>query len=70
MLMGKAIRHNHMIRDEDHVLIAVSSGKDSISLLWLLRERINPIPIECRVMAVRGPRVFGEPWRQEEKKSL
>lgn len=54
MLMGKAIHHKDMIRDGDHVLVAVSGGKDSISLLWLLRERINRIPIEhARIMVMR-----------------
>ncbi len=52
MLMGKAIRHNDMIRDGEHVLVAISGGKDSISLLWLLRERTNRSPIEYVRMVV------------------
>jgi len=36
-LMGKAIHNQQMIRDGDHLLVAVSGGNDSLSLLWLLR---------------------------------
>ena len=58
-LMGKAIHSREMIRDGDHVMIAVSGGKDSMSLLWLLRERINRIPIEYRITAVHVDPGFG-----------
>ena len=58
-LMGKAIHSREMIRDGDHVMVAVSGGKDSMSLLWLLRERINRIPIEYRMTAVHVDPGFG-----------
>ncbi len=58
-LMGKAIHSREMIRDGDHVMVAVSGGKDSMSLLWLLRERINRVPIEYRVTAVHVDPGFG-----------
>ncbi|NQU14113.1 MAG: tRNA 2-thiocytidine(32) synthetase TtcA, partial [Desulfobacteraceae bacterium] len=48
-----------MIRDGDHVLVAVSGGKDSLSLLWLLRERIRRIPIEYKITAVHVDPGFG-----------
>lgn len=51
-LTGKAIHTRAMIRDGDHVLVAVSGGKDSLALLWLLRERIKRIPIKYRLTAV------------------
>jgi tRNA 2-thiocytidine biosynthesis protein TtcA len=57
--MGKAIHSREMIRDGDHVMVAVSGGKDSMSLLWLLRERINRIPIEYRMTAVHIDPGFG-----------
>jgi len=41
-----------MIQDGDHVMVAVSGGKDSISLLWLLRERLARVPIQYRITAV------------------
>ncbi|MFH1242847.1 MAG: ATP-binding protein [Pseudomonadota bacterium] len=58
-LLGKAIHHHNMIRDGDHVLVAVSGGKDSLSLLWLLRERIRRIPIEYKITAVHVDPGFG-----------
>ncbi|MBW1722748.1 MAG: tRNA 2-thiocytidine(32) synthetase TtcA [Deltaproteobacteria bacterium] len=58
-LMGKAIHNRDMIRDGDHVLVAVSGGKDSLSLLWLLRERLRRIPISYRITAVHVDPGFG-----------
>ena len=58
-LMGKAIHNHEMIRDGDHVMVAVSGGKDSVALLWLLSERIKRIPIEYRITAVHVDPGFG-----------
>ena len=57
--MGKAIHKWRMIGDGDHVLVAVSGGKDSLALLWLLRERLKRIPIEYRLTAVHVDPGFG-----------
>jgi tRNA 2-thiocytidine biosynthesis protein TtcA len=58
-LMGKALHSRNMIRDRDHVLVAVSGGKDSLSLLWLLRERTLRVPISFRLTAVHVDPGFG-----------
>ncbi|MCD6305367.1 MAG: tRNA 2-thiocytidine(32) synthetase TtcA [Deltaproteobacteria bacterium] len=58
-LMGKAIHTHQMIKDGDHVMVAVSGGKDSLSLLWLLRERIKRIPIRYRITGVHIDPGFG-----------
>jgi len=58
-LMGRAIHGHQMIRDGDHILVAVSGGKDSLSLLWLLRERIRRIPIDYRITAIHVDPGFG-----------
>ena len=58
-LMGKAIYSHNMIDEGDHILVSVSGGKDSISLLWLLRERIKRIPIKYKVTAVHVDPGFG-----------
>jgi tRNA 2-thiocytidine biosynthesis protein TtcA len=51
-LMGRAISGSQMIADGDRVMVAVSGGQDSISLLWLLRERLRRIPIRYDVIGV------------------
>jgi len=58
-LMGKAIHTREMISEGDHVLVAVSGGKDSLSLLWLLRERLKRVPIEYGIIAVHVDVGFG-----------
>ena len=58
-LVGKAIHVKEMIRNGDHVLVSVSGGKDSLTLLWLLRERIRRIPIDYRLTAVHVDPGFG-----------
>lgn len=58
-LAGKAIHTRNMIKNGDHVLVAVSGGKDSLALLWLLRERVKRIPIDYKVTAVHVDPGFG-----------
>ena len=58
-LVGKAIRDREMIQDGDHVLVAVSGGKDSLALLWQLKEHIKRIPITYRITAVHVDPGFG-----------
>jgi len=58
-LLGKALHSRDMIQDGDHVMVAVSGGKDSISLLWLLRERLSRVPIQYRITAVHVDPGFG-----------
>ena len=66
-LMGKAIHTRNMIEHGDHILVAVSGGKDSLSLLWLLRERIRRIPIEYDITAVHVDPGFGANSADEMK---
>ena len=57
--VGKGIRTRQMIRDGDHILVAVSGGKDSLALLWQLKEHIKRIPISYRITAVHVDPGFG-----------
>ncbi|MFA6035106.1 MAG: tRNA 2-thiocytidine biosynthesis TtcA family protein [Myxococcota bacterium] len=50
--MGKAIHDYNMIREGDRVLVAVSGGKDSISLLHLLAMRMIWLPIKYELVAM------------------
>ncbi len=51
-LLGKAIHHYDLIQDGDRIVVAVSGGKDSMLLLWLLRERLARVPISYELTAV------------------
>ena len=50
--VGKAITAFTMLEGGDRILVAVSGGYDSLSLLWTLRERLKRIPISYDVTAV------------------
>lgn len=51
-MMGKAIHHYQLIENKDRIAVAVSGGKDSMLLLWLLRERLRRVPIGYELVAL------------------
>jgi tRNA 2-thiocytidine biosynthesis protein TtcA len=59
-LMGKAMHQYDLIRDGDRIAVAVSGGKDSMLLLWLLRERLRHLPISYHLEAVHVDPGFDE----------
>jgi tRNA 2-thiocytidine biosynthesis protein TtcA len=50
--LGRAIRHYELIEGGERIAVAVSGGKDSLSLLWLLRERLRWIPKPYELIAL------------------
>ncbi|MDR3567916.1 MAG: ATP-binding protein [Syntrophobacteraceae bacterium] len=51
-LLGKGIHHYGLIENGDRIAVAVSGGKDSMLLLWLLRERLSRVPIAYELVVV------------------
>ena len=50
-LMGRAIQRYGLINADDRILVSLSGGVDSTSLLWLLHDRLGRIPITYKLFA-------------------
>jgi tRNA 2-thiocytidine biosynthesis protein TtcA len=50
--VGKALHRYGMLADGDRVLIGVSGGMDSLTLMWTLQERQRRVPIAYEIFPV------------------
>ena len=50
--MGQALHRYQMISDGDRIVVGVSGGADSLTLMWMLMERLVRIPIKYELFAV------------------
>jgi tRNA 2-thiocytidine biosynthesis protein TtcA len=50
--MGKALHGYEMIADGDRIVVGVSGGADSLTLMWMLTERLKRVPIDYDLFAV------------------
>ena len=50
--VGRAIHQYDMISDGDRIAIGLSGGKDSLTLMWSLHERLSRIPISYSLIAI------------------
>ena len=57
--IGKAIQDYELIEDKDRILVAVSGGKDSMTLLKLLNERKKWAPIHYELVAMHVETDYG-----------
>lgn len=71
--VGRALHRYDMISDGDRILVGLSGGKDSLSLMWLLNERRTRVPIDYELFAVYVdlgfPGGFSDALREHGEKS-
>lgn len=72
-VVGRALHRYDMISDGDRILVGLSGGKDSLSLMWLLNERRTRVPIDYELFAVYVdlgfPGGFSDALREHGEKS-
>ena len=65
---GKAMHRYNMISEGDRIAVGLSGGKDSLAMMWILKERQRRIPVNYDLFAVYiDPGFKGGFSRQLEK---
>lgn len=60
-LAGKGTHQHRMLHEGDRILVGVSGGKDSLSLVTFLSERLKRIPINYHLIAVHIDQGYDDP---------
>ena len=50
--VGKAVHRYDMLQDGDRIVVGISGGADSLTMMWLLAERLPRIPINFELFPV------------------
>ena len=50
--LGKAIHRYDMISDKDRIAVGLSGGKDSLTLMWFLHERLHRVPVDYMIFPI------------------
>ncbi|MDD5356231.1 MAG: ATP-binding protein [Candidatus Omnitrophica bacterium] len=68
--VGKAIMDYKMLDDGDKILVAVSGGKDSLTLLKILQQRRSFVPIKYKLIVLYVDMGYGRAYRKALEKYL
>jgi tRNA 2-thiocytidine biosynthesis protein TtcA len=50
--VGKAVYRYDMLQDGDRIVVGISGGADSLTMMWMLAERLQRIPINFELFPV------------------
>ncbi len=50
--VGKAVHRYDMLQDGDRIVVGISGGADSLTMMWMLAERLQRIPINFELFPV------------------
>jgi tRNA 2-thiocytidine biosynthesis protein TtcA len=50
--LGKALHDYEMISEGDRIAVGLSGGKDSLTLMWFLKERLSRVPVTYKIYAI------------------
>ncbi len=63
--VGQAVHRYDMLQDGDRIVVGLSGGADSLTMMWLLAERLQRIPIHFQLFPVHIDPGFAGGFSQE-----